>query len=177
MGTKAVKSDATAERVRTNVKRFREEQRLTLGQLAERLAEIGRPMLASGVSKIEQGDRRVDVDDLVALAVALEVNPNALLMPAHGGTTRTALTEDVTATARQAWMWAVGESPLATWLPSGHLGDYVVAGVYKASELARWIELTNAHKSPEELAEEAFALVKHDLQRRKRTNRKGSDHG
>src|SRR5690606_19823410 len=47
--------------------------------LADRLAEHGRPMQVSGVSKIEAGERRVDVDDLVALARALEVTPAHLL--------------------------------------------------------------------------------------------------
>ena len=36
-------------------------------------------ILPSGLSKIEQGDRRVDVDDLVALADALGTVPGALL--------------------------------------------------------------------------------------------------
>jgi hypothetical protein len=46
------------------------------------MAAAGRPILPSGLSKIEQGQRAVDVDDLVALAIALQVNPNALLLPA-----------------------------------------------------------------------------------------------
>jgi transcriptional regulator with XRE-family HTH domain len=57
-----------------------EQKQLSLQAVSERLAELGRPILPSGLSKIEQGDRRVDVDDLVALAAALETVPSALLV-------------------------------------------------------------------------------------------------
>ncbi|MEU9643607.1 helix-turn-helix transcriptional regulator [Streptomyces sp. NPDC048188] len=46
---------------------------------AERVTEAGRPMSASVLGKVESGARRVDVDDLVALAAALEVRPQELL--------------------------------------------------------------------------------------------------
>ncbi|MFI6274298.1 helix-turn-helix domain-containing protein [Streptomyces sp. NPDC050988] len=48
-------------------------------QLAERVTAAGRPMSASVLGKVEAGARRVDVDDLVALAAALEVPPSRLL--------------------------------------------------------------------------------------------------
>jgi hypothetical protein len=47
--------------------------------LSDRLAEVGRPIVPSGLSKIELGNRRVDVDDLTALAAALDTIPNDLL--------------------------------------------------------------------------------------------------
>jgi transcriptional regulator with XRE-family HTH domain len=47
--------------------------------LAARVTEAGRPMSASVLGKVEAGARRVDVDDLVALAAALEVPPARLL--------------------------------------------------------------------------------------------------
>lgn len=47
--------------------------------LSQRLSELGHPLLPSGITKIEQGKRGVDVDDLVALARALEVRPEQLL--------------------------------------------------------------------------------------------------
>src|SRR3954454_23683106 len=55
---------------------------MSLTQLSEAMTDIaGRPILASGLGKIESGERRVDVDDLVALAVALDVSPVRLLLP------------------------------------------------------------------------------------------------
>ncbi len=44
---------------------------------------------ASAISQIENGARRVDVDDLFALAIALDVTPALLLMPeAHSADER-----------------------------------------------------------------------------------------
>jgi hypothetical protein len=47
--------------------------------LSSYLEALGRPILPSGISKIEQSTRRVDVDDLVAFADALGTVPSALL--------------------------------------------------------------------------------------------------
>lgn len=56
--------------------------------LAAHLAETGRPLSASVVGKIEAGTRRVDVDDLVAFALAFTVLP-ARLLPAAAGDVHT----------------------------------------------------------------------------------------
>lgn len=47
--------------------------------LAARVTKAGRPMSTSVLGKVEASARRVDVDDLVALATALEVPPARLL--------------------------------------------------------------------------------------------------
>ena len=65
-----------------NVRQVRGERRLTLDDVRDRLTELGRPILKTGLSKIETGERRVDVDDLLALALALETTPNRLLLDA-----------------------------------------------------------------------------------------------
>ena len=56
---------------------------MTVRDLSAKLEELGRPILPSGITKIEQGARRVDADDLIAIATALEVSPTRLLL--HGG--------------------------------------------------------------------------------------------
>jgi transcriptional regulator with XRE-family HTH domain len=94
------------------VRRWREERRLTLPGLSERLKAVGRPILPSGLSKIELGERRADVDDLVALAIALEVSPAALLMPNEPTGERVDLTENRRVSFNNAWSWATGEGPL-----------------------------------------------------------------
>lgn len=108
-------------------------------ELSARLTKLGRPILPSGITKIEQGKRRVDVDDLVALAVALKVTPTRLLLgppptdgpddPAHkeawewvdwespDGTKRypiplIRLAPDLALEPWEAWPWALGEDPL-----------------------------------------------------------------
>ncbi|CAI7979452.1 hypothetical protein FRAHR75_620018 [Frankia sp. Hr75.2] len=86
---------------------------MTLAQLSERLGTLGRPILPTGLSKIENGERRVDVDDLVALALALDVAPNALLLPAEPDSgVEVPLTAAMSAAAGEAWRWAIGLQPL-----------------------------------------------------------------
>lgn len=65
--------------VQANVQRLRAARRFTYVQLAERLQQIGRPIPVLGLRRIERGERRVDVDDFVALATALNVYPTDLL--------------------------------------------------------------------------------------------------
>lgn len=79
--------------------------------LSERMADFGRPLQVSAISKIEHGDRRVDVDDLVALALALEVTPNRLLLGACSGDEEVELVAGRTATSLGAWQWASGVRP------------------------------------------------------------------
>ena len=49
--------------------------------LSERLKDLDRRIPPLGLRRIENGARRVDADDLLALAVALGVSPVTLLMP------------------------------------------------------------------------------------------------
>mgnify|MGYP002642394090 CR=1 FL=1 len=62
-----------------NVRRYREEQGLNIGQLAERVSELGFPLERTQLSKIENGRTNVDVEKLLALATALDVLPDRLL--------------------------------------------------------------------------------------------------
>ena len=93
MGTRKVEQGEVGHQVAAQVRWERERKHLSLHQLSDRLAAVGRPILPSGLSKIEQGDRRVDVDDLVALADALGTVPGALLqgglLPTCGSDGRT----------------------------------------------------------------------------------------
>lgn len=82
MATRRVLLGPTGETVRANIARIRDEQRLTLRQLADRMSTGDRPLAHNTLSEIERGARRCDVDDLVAIAVALDVSPTALLRPA-----------------------------------------------------------------------------------------------
>ncbi|MFF7180148.1 helix-turn-helix domain-containing protein [Streptomyces sp. NPDC008121] len=63
------------------VTRLREARGWDQETLGERLATRGRPMSQSVLSRVEAATRRVDVDDLVAIAAAFGV-PVALLFPA-----------------------------------------------------------------------------------------------
>lgn len=80
-GRRANEIGDVGRNVAANVRRFRVGQGLTTEQLAGRVAAL-RPMYATTITKIEKEDRRVDVDDLVAIAQALNVPPMELLAAA-----------------------------------------------------------------------------------------------
>lgn len=103
----------TGEQVRANVLRLRERRGLTKKQLADLTAEIGRPIPPLGISRIEAGTRRVDADDLVALAAALGVGPATLLMPWSDSPDQVVEVTGIgSITADQAWQWADGYMPV-----------------------------------------------------------------
>lgn len=104
--------DITGQTVAANVARLRNELRLTTEQLAERLTNMGRPMRATTITKIENRQRRVDADDLVALALALGVNVSALLLPPTARGTGEVTGIDHPVSAYHLWTWASGEGPL-----------------------------------------------------------------
>ncbi len=104
----------TGRRVADNARRLRDGQGISVRALSERLGALGRPILPSGITKIEQGARRVDVDDLIALALALGVNPSALLLPAVSEEESVELTPGMSASAWATWQWADGLAPLPT---------------------------------------------------------------
>lgn len=71
-------------------------------------------MLPSALSKIEGRERGVDVDDLVALAIALGVNPSRLLLPGEAGEQDVPLTPTRSTPGWAAWQWADAFAPLPT---------------------------------------------------------------
>jgi transcriptional regulator with XRE-family HTH domain len=81
MATRRVEIGLTGETVRANIKRLRREKEMTLRDLSDHTGRVVRPMAHNTISEIERGARRVDVDDLIALAEGLNVSPIALLMP------------------------------------------------------------------------------------------------
>jgi transcriptional regulator with XRE-family HTH domain len=101
--------------VSANVKRLRKDQNLGLRGLANKLGEVGRPLEHSAVDQIEKGTRRVDVDDLMALAAALDVAPVTLLIPdttAEGWDTAveaTGIPDGIT--AQHLWLWLTAVHP------------------------------------------------------------------
>lgn len=115
-----------AARVAENVRALRTERGLDLADVAEGMAELGRPLSLNGVSKIERGKRGIDVDDLVALALALDVSPLRLLLTPGAGEDQVALTAKIGTSERRAWEWATGEIPLdVPEVPFIHAGHRV----------------------------------------------------
>lgn len=120
--------------VAKNLAELRRVRQLTVRDLAEELNRLGHPMLPSAITKIENRQRRVDVDDLVALAVALNVSPSRLLLPPHDEPAyKVDLTPSTTVPRTDAWAWALGEEPLPERLNG-----------IKAAFNDRWQEYTRA---------------------------------
>lgn len=124
-------SGPTSAQVARNIERVRKARQMKQKDVSDRLRAVGRPMLPTVVSKVERGDRRVDVDDLVAFALALNVSPVALLLPPEpiGDWDTVRLTAEVEALITDAWLWASGERALP-----GEPGDRPDPGEQEAYE-------------------------------------------
>ncbi|MEU6491101.1 helix-turn-helix domain-containing protein [Streptomyces sp. NPDC046984] len=79
MAARAIQIGEAGEHLAAAVTTHRQRRGWDQRHLAEQVTAAGRTMSASVLGKIESGARRVDVDDLVALAVALDVPPARLL--------------------------------------------------------------------------------------------------
>jgi transcriptional regulator with XRE-family HTH domain len=96
----------TGKTVAANISRVRKSQQILLQELEERLTKIGHRISFSGLSKIERGERRVDVDDLMAIAVALDVSPLGLLLPVDVEPAAIIDTTGAKGSAALFWQWA-----------------------------------------------------------------------
>lgn len=95
------------------VEELREARGLSWRKLSAALEGIGRPIFPLGLSRMAKAIRRVDVDELIALSIVLDVNPNALLFPRHVARKDVIdLTPEVQQRAYIAWGWARGRWPL-----------------------------------------------------------------
>ena len=107
------KLGSVGRQVVANVEELRRARKLSLRQFSERLGATGRPILPSVLHALGQGQRRVTADDLTALALALGVNPSALLFPRHAdGTVLVALAPGARYPSAAVWAWADGRLPL-----------------------------------------------------------------
>ncbi|MGW0795881.1 helix-turn-helix domain-containing protein [Streptomyces sp. NPDC002692] len=119
MTTGRIEMGPTARNVAANVRRVREDRGMSLRALSQELHKAGRTLSADAINKIENGRfeegevgvkqvRRADVDDLVGLALALNVSPLTLLLPPTAGNEPVSLTDAVAVTGHEAWSWGEG---------------------------------------------------------------------
>lgn len=122
-GRRALEVGPTGQTVAANLARLRRQRGLTTRQLSGLLERNGRNIPASGITRMEKGDRLVTVDELVALAVALDVNPAMLLLPptVEGDVH---LTGGGQVPAIKAWDWFRKDMPLR--VPDGDDGSAIV---------------------------------------------------
>ena len=103
---------ATGESVRLNIRRLRNEKGISAAELSQRLEELDRQIPPLGIHRIETGQRRVDVDDLMAISRALGVWPMTLLMPPTAAPDElvvgTGIPADIAAERLWDWLTAAG---------------------------------------------------------------------
>lgn len=105
--------EMTSVRVAANVREIRKARRLDLSDVSDRLDRVGQPISVSGLSKLETGSRRVAVDDLVALALVLDVTPSRLLLTATASAdAKVQLAPNMALPEIAAWQWASGEASI-----------------------------------------------------------------
>lgn len=90
------------------LREIREARGMSRPQLARLMTERGRPMTKLALHRIENGDRKVSLDEAIAFAETLRAALAALLSPAEG--TYLALTDK----------HAVDGAGLRQWLVTGH---------------------------------------------------------
>jgi hypothetical protein len=95
-----------------NIKRIRESQRLTYAELSRLLAAAGREIPILGLRRIESTERRVDVDDLLALAYVLKAAPVDLLVSGDATDEPYPVTPEIESTADAVREWVRGEEVL-----------------------------------------------------------------
>ncbi|GAA3037122.1 helix-turn-helix domain-containing protein [Streptomyces glomeratus] len=138
MTTGRIELGASGRAVAANVKRLRQARGWSLRALSEALDGVGRKLSQDAINKIENGAkpdakqiRRVDVDDLVALAAVLRVNPSALLLPLTDDPAQTIeLTGVGEVDAERAWDWVDGEMPIEDVKPGDPTGAILQFQLY-----------------------------------------------
>lgn len=104
--------DSTGLMVARNIKRLRGD--MSLVELSARLRQVGRVIQPLILGRIESGERKVDVDDLMAFAIVFNVSPLTLLLPESGSA---AASVKITGTSHEygsniLWLWGRGDEPL-----------------------------------------------------------------
>lgn len=143
-----------------NIKRIRENQRLTYVELSNRLATTGRSIPVLGLRRIERGERRVDVDDLLALSYVLNAHPVDLLVPGDvPNDAQYPVTPEISTTAGTARSWIGGTGFLKD--PESPM-DFAVAIQTMPEERAR--EMSRRWLTPERQQDWNRRALEHDQQ-------------
>jgi transcriptional regulator with XRE-family HTH domain len=113
MPKRAIEVGATGRQAAANLLRLRKVRGYSVRKLSALLAEAGRHVSPSGITWMEHGQRRIDVDDLVALAAVLNVAPSAFLLPLiDNPMERLEITGAGHIPADEAWDWLDGRRRL-----------------------------------------------------------------
>lgn len=110
MATTTPNQGPTGRYVGAVLQAVRKNRAMTLRELSAKLDELGHKMSHTTLSQLETGNRRMTVDDLFILAVALNVSPIAFLMPqTKTPQDEVELTGVGTVEAIRAYWWITGQ--------------------------------------------------------------------
>jgi len=103
-----------AGRVGDAVKRRRKALGLTAVQLADKTRDLSYPITRVAITKIETNKRagKLDIAEVLVLAVALEIPPALLLVPEFPGDPSVEMLPNYRASPPAIVRWLCGESPL-----------------------------------------------------------------
>ncbi|MEV5691129.1 helix-turn-helix domain-containing protein [Micromonospora globbae] len=137
MGDAKRPSEVLAEQVREWRRR---RDNMSAQGLANRIAEMGGTLSRVAISKIENGDRGVSVDEWLQLAHALAVPPPLLFLDLESGTD-VEVAPGVVLHPWLVWEWATGQHP--PLVPAAEGGAYVT----RVEEFARAQTAINLYRS------------------------------
>jgi len=98
--------------VAQEVRAWRNRRNLTAQELADKVTELGGSMSRQAISKLENGDRKITLDELGVLAAALGVPPVLLVIPLGKASTVELYPGSGPIDAWKALTWWTGEFPL-----------------------------------------------------------------
>lgn len=138
-----------------NIRRIRKLRELTGQALINRLSECGVKLLPSGLSDLENGRRKLTVEELLALAIVLNTSIIDLLTPADGSALKVA---EAVEPLLPVWLerWLSGETP---WPPDLGSEDYTKAFFDTASETRRMQNRIATRPELQEIAALRSAVV------------------
>ncbi|MGW5273595.1 helix-turn-helix domain-containing protein [Streptomyces sp. NPDC004044] len=170
-----------SQHVSANLPRLRKARGLSTTALAAELKEQGQYIPPTGITRIEKGERRVDADDLIALALVLNVSPLTLLLPPQWSDEQVQLTSRVSLPARTAWLWAEGRAPATDWATGtggADLDDEAEQEYFRRREqyetLAHPAERRRAAQHPANIAAETASAMVGRLVRAVEAGNKGA---
>lgn len=103
----------TAQTVAKNLQRLRTVQTLNYKGLSDRLKAVAAwDISPTAIRRMEEGKRRVTVDDLVALALTLNCSPLALLLPPAELDYYVTITGAEKRPGYEVWEWGRGKNPI-----------------------------------------------------------------
>lgn len=123
--------------VAQEVRAWRNRRNLTAQELADKVTELGGSMSRQAISKLENGDRKITLDELGVLAQALGVPPVLLVIPLGKTSTVELYPGSGPVDAWKALTWWTGEFPFKQ--PRGMLFPSVLRFFREHQELVKTV--------------------------------------